>query len=150
MKTKGREIFLISPAGRLSLETREKIERYVAHLEAEGCDVHWPLRDTRPDNSDICLSNLRQIMERPEIHIWYNEKNGYSKFDMGALLMLVEVLKWDKKVVLANREDVFFPKEESLIGAIQKTIERQSELRQRTEEYVRQKNLNKQKTKTRL
>lgn len=105
-----REIFLICPVRNVPPETLEKIKKYVANLEKDGCDIYWPYRDTNqvdPSGGlEICRTNFDKIMHAKEIHIWYDETSGGSKFDMGGVFMLVEMLGWNKKIVIANESEI--------------------------------------------
>lgn len=103
------KIFLISPVRNIPLETYEKVWAYVARLEGAGYSVHWPIRDTKQEDQTggfvICKTNFAKIIEADEIHVWYDEASGGSKFDMGGVFMLVEMLGVKKKVVIANDDE---------------------------------------------
>ncbi len=107
---KERNVFFISPVARISPETLEKNAVYVAKLENEGCKVHWPYRDTEQNDPTgglkICRTNCDAIMHANEIHIWYDKTSSGSKFDMGGVFMLVEMLGWNKKIVIANDTEI--------------------------------------------
>ena len=104
------KIFLISPVQRAVPEMQERIAGYVESIERAGHQIHWPIRNTKQDDPtggyDVCKVNFRGIMEADEIHIWYEETSGGSKFDMGGVFMLVEMLGWKKKVVIVNDGEV--------------------------------------------
>ena len=104
------KIFLISPVRGIDEATRRKIEEYVRELEEQGREVHWPFRDTKQDDPtggyEICRTNFRAIVNANEIHIWYDETSQGSKFDMGGVFMLVEMLDWRKKIVIANDGEI--------------------------------------------
>ncbi|MEX1061810.1 MAG: hypothetical protein WEC39_01725 [Patescibacteria group bacterium] len=102
-----KKIFLICPVRNATPEVTGQIETYVAKLEAEGCKVHWPARDTDQTDShglSICLTNFRAIQEADEIHIWFDPESYGSVWDEGGLFML-HLLEGTRKVVLANRVD---------------------------------------------
>ncbi len=105
-----RKVFVICPVRNVTPKILEKIETYVAKLKNEGCDVYWPYRDTNqidPSGGlEICRKNFSEIIRREEIHIWHDEASGGSKFDMGGVFMLVEMLGWNKKIVIANDAEV--------------------------------------------
>jgi len=109
-----RSAFFISPvAGVIDGKNPvliEKLRRYVVSLEKEGCEVHWPLRDTEQVDPTggytICRTNFRAIIDKDEIHIWYDESSGGSKFDMGGVFMLCEMIRAEKKIVIANEDEV--------------------------------------------
>ena len=102
-------IFLISPVHLSSDGTNLRISGYVNQLEKAGAIVHWPIRDTKQDDPTggftICRTNCPAILDADEIHIWYDETSNGSKFDMGAVFMLVEMLGAKKKVVIANEKE---------------------------------------------
>ena len=139
-----RKIFLISPVAGASPEDIEavkqkrpdlikseelrKIYSYVENLEDGGSNVHWPLRDTEQNDPTggyvICRTNLGEIMEREEVHIWYAETSGGSKFDMGAVFMLVEMLGFEKKLVIVNENEVVDNSKKSLFKVFKNLIAR--------------------------
>lgn len=104
------KVFLISPVRLSSDEINARISAYVKQLEVTGAQVHWPIRDTKQDDPTggltICRTNCQAILDADEIHIWYDETSNGSKFDMGAVFMLVEMLGAKKKVVIANENEV--------------------------------------------
>lgn len=104
-----KKIFVICPVRNAEPDIQEKISEYVANLEAEGHEVYWPARDTEQQDPtgglQICRANFREIMEANEIHIWYDETSGGSKFDLGGVFMLVEMLRWHKRIVIINEKE---------------------------------------------
>lgn len=104
------KIFLISPVARATPELNKKIAAYVRKLEKKGHTVHWPIRDTKQTDETggylICLTNFTAMMDADEVHVWYDETSGGSKFDLGGLFMLREIEGVYKKVVIANRKNV--------------------------------------------
>ncbi len=114
-----KSIFLISPVrGVINGENPEleaKLRKYVADLEKRGYRVHWPLRDTHQEDPTggyrICRTNFRTIIDADEIHIWYDENSQGSKFDMGGVFMLCEMLGMKKKIVIANEGEVIDDKD---------------------------------------
>lgn len=120
------KIFLISPVAGASPEDIAAIKRkdpdaikseelrkiyfYVDKLEKDGKKVHWPIRDTYQDDPTggylVCRQNLTEILRSDEVYIWYDEKSGGSKFDMGATFMLTEILGYRKKVFVPNADGV--------------------------------------------
>ncbi len=100
------KIFLISPSRLATPKILEKVGQYVAKLEKEGHQVHWPYRDTEqndPVGINICDTNLRKILEADEVHIWYLRKSQGIHFDFGAVYILVRVLGYKKKIIFVNR-----------------------------------------------
>lgn len=104
------KIFLISPVRNADSAVQEQLASYVKTLEDSGCRVHWPMRDTEQNDPSggyqICRTNFQAILDSDEIHIWYDETSGGSKFDMGGVFMLVEMLGYWKKVVIPNSDAV--------------------------------------------
>ncbi len=103
-------IFLICPVAKAEPETQKRIKAYVKGIEKKGHKIHWPNRDTKQDDPtggfEICRTNFRAILDADEIHIWYDETSGGSKFDMGGVFMLVEILKEKKKIVIVNDGEI--------------------------------------------
>ena len=103
------KIFLICPVRNPDKDTTIAIYEYVADLEAKGHQVYWPIRDTKQDDPSggyqVCRMNFTAILEADEIHIWYDETSNGSKFDMGGVFMLIEMLGYNKKIVIANRKE---------------------------------------------
>ncbi len=110
MPVKEVKVFLICPVAKCDLELEKRIADYVNRLEQMGTKVHWPKRDTEQKDSnggyDICKTNFQAIMATDEIHIWYSEASGGSKFDMGGVFMLTEMLGWKKRVVIVNEKEI--------------------------------------------
>lgn len=105
-----KSVFLISPVARITPEIEKKLRNYVSGLEKVGYDVHWPLRDTEQNDATggyvVCRINFKAIIDADEIHIWYDETSGGSKFDMGGVFMLCEMMGMRKKIVIANAHEV--------------------------------------------
>jgi hypothetical protein len=103
-------IFLISPVADKDPKKQKQIRAYVRKKEMEGHTVHWPIRDTKQDDStggyDICRANFTAIIKADEVHIWYDETSGGSKFDMGGVFMRCEMMGHKMKVKLANKDKV--------------------------------------------
>lgn len=104
------KIFLISPVKDAESKELGRVAAYVASLEDAGYRVHWPIRNTEQKDPtggyEICKANFAAILDADEIHIWYDETSGGSKFDMGGVFMLVTMLGQKKKVVIANDSEV--------------------------------------------
>lgn len=93
------KVFLISPVRQISDDEKVAIAAYVAKLESEGVQVHWPIRDTHQDDPiglQICNENKEAIAAADEIHLWYSPTSTGSIFDLGAAFAL------NKKLVLAT------------------------------------------------
>jgi len=103
-----KKIFVICPVRNADKATNEKILRYIERLEKQGHTVHWPPRDTDqsdPVGNKICLTNMTEIFKADEIHIWYDPASTGSHFDLGGVFMLVEVLGYEKRVILINDKE---------------------------------------------
>lgn len=140
------KIFLISPVAGASPEDVEAIKRkdpnaikseelrkiyfYVDDLEEDGEDVHWPIRDTHQDDPTggyrVCHQNFIGILDADEIHIWYDEKSGGSKFDMGGTFMLTEMLGERKKIVIANADEIIDNSKKSLFKVFKQVVFKQN------------------------
>ena len=122
------KIFLISPVKDAESKELERVAAYVATLESAGHKVHWPLTDTKQDDLtggyEICRTNFATILEADEIHIWYDETSGGSKFDMGGVFMLVEMLGWKKKVVIVNDGEVVDNSKKSFYKVFKHLVEK--------------------------
>ena len=120
-------IFLISPVQRITSEERKRLAGYVQTLEASGARVHWPIRNTEQDDPTggyrICRENCHAIISADEVHIWYNETSGGSKFDMGVLFVLIEMLGWSKRVVIANDAELVESEGKSFLKVMRRLIE---------------------------
>lgn len=123
-KKKQKKVFLISPVRNALPALNEQIGNYVKELENERYAIHWPSRDTvQVDPSggyEICRTNFRAILEADEIHVWYDETSGGSKFDMGGVFMLVAILHFPKKIVIANEHDVVDNSQKSFFKVLQR------------------------------
>jgi len=135
-------IFLISPVAGTSAEDIEavkqrhpdliksmelkKIYSYVENLENSGNGVHWPLRDTKQDDPTggfkVCKDNFSAIFWSDEIHIWYNETSGGSKFDMGGVFMLAEMMGFKKKIIIVNEDEIKDESKKSLFKVFKHLI----------------------------
>ena len=106
-----KRIFLICPVRNTPPEIKAKVEAYVAKLEAESKIVYYPARDTDQDDPiglRICLDNRWGIRQAHEVHIWYHKGSTGSVLDFGV------VLQMEKKLVIANPEDLQPTPEKSL------------------------------------
>lgn len=108
-KEKQKKVFFISPVRNVSGEIYERNSDYVAKLERDDILVHWPIRDTKQDDPsggyEICKTNFRAILEADEIHVWYDETSSGSKFDMGGVFMLTQMIGFRKTIVIPNQAD---------------------------------------------
>lgn len=121
------KVFLISPVRGIDEATRLKIEAHVQKLEKQGHEVHFPLRDTKQDDPtggyEICRANFRAMINAQEVHVWYDETSNGSKFDMGGVFMLVEMLDWQKRVVIVNDNEVTDNLEKSFYKVLRRLAE---------------------------
>ncbi|MDP3725759.1 MAG: hypothetical protein Q8R36_01005 [bacterium] len=122
-------IFLICPVTRVVEEEQKKIRKYVEDLEKKGNSVHWPMRDTEQNDPthgyEICKTNFQAIIAADEIHIWYNETSGGSKFDMGGTFMLVEILGMSKKIIIANDGELEIGAKKSFLHVFRRIMTQQ-------------------------
>lgn len=96
-----KRIFIICSVRGMDDAYREKLEKYVAKLEAEGNQVHLPHRDTDQTASGlgICMQNTDAIRDADEVHIFYSSKSTGTHFDMGSAFAM------DKKIVIVESEE---------------------------------------------
>ncbi len=109
-RKKKKKIFFISPVRVATPEIIEDCEKYVKKLEKEGNEVFWPRRDNPHQETDlvginICDMNFEKIFEYPEIHVWYLKESSGSHLDFGGVYMLLRILKYEKKIVFANKNE---------------------------------------------
>ena len=107
-----KKIFIIGPVRDIGSELMNRIGDYVKKLEKNGCEVHWPARDTDqndPIGLQICLTNGSKIFESDEIHIWFDPSSKGSLFDR-AMLCSFLFHGSKKKIVIINQTD-FSPTE---------------------------------------
>lgn len=106
-----KKIFIICPVRNATVAVKRFLQEYIEKLEREGSIVHYPPRDTNqsdPVGDAICRTNFRAIVEADEIHVWYDLKSLGSHFDLGGVFMLVEILEYEKKVVVINADELQF------------------------------------------
>ena len=84
------KIFLACPVRNISDEYRESIERLVAQLEAEGHQVHYPLRDTDQQAFElqICSDNRQAIENADVVYVIWDGKSQGVLFDLGMAFAL--------------------------------------------------------------
>ena len=128
---KKKKVFLISPVRNADPDVTALIEAYVADLETHGYTVHWPARDTKQNDPtggwNICVTNFTKMFEADEVHVWYVKTSAGSLFDMGGLFMLIEIMKMNKPVVIANEVDVEDDKEPKSFFKVLKRLEKASQ-----------------------
>lgn len=105
-------IFLICPVRNASDVAKQEIGEWIDAKEKEGKIVHYPARDTCQDDStggfNICMTNLTAMKNAHEVAIYYEPNSAGTKFDLGALFMLKEVMGSGVKFTLVNKLD--YPK----------------------------------------
>ncbi len=97
------DVFLICPVRAASPEQKERMESYIATLEAQGLRVYYPARDTNQEDETgfrICQDNVTAIQKSKEVHIFFDPTSSGSKFDLGAAFAS------EKKLVIVNPEEV--------------------------------------------
>ncbi len=118
------KIFVICPVRSIDPYALVAIEMYVKSLELKGHQVHWPPRDTEQVDPtggyEICRTNFKAILEADQVHIWYDEKSSGSKFDMGGVFMLVEMLGYNKRIFIINSGAVIDDKDKSFYKVFQR------------------------------
>ncbi len=86
---KQKSVFIICSVRDADNATRKKLEAYKRSLEAQGYKVHLPHLDTNQEASghDICLQNMKKILEADEIHIFFVSTSYGSHFDLGVTFL---------------------------------------------------------------
>lgn len=117
-----KKVFFISPVARATGELRTELEAYVQNLEANGHEIHLPHRDTEQKDPtggyNVCKTNVRAIMNCDEVHIWYDETSGGSKFDIGVTFTLVVMMGYNKKIKIVNDDKVTCENEKSFLKVL--------------------------------
>ena len=128
---KKKKIFLISPVRNADPDVMALVEAYVRDLETHGCIVHWPSRDTKQNDPtggwNICLANFTKMFEADEVHVWYVKTSAGSLFDLGGLFMLVEIMKMEKPIIIANEVDVEDKEPKSFFKVLKRLVKASKE-----------------------
>jgi hypothetical protein len=85
------KIYLICPVRNAAPEVTKQMEAYVAGLEGQGHQVHFPPRDVNqgdPDGFEICRSHLAAMKECDEVHVYWDPNSKGSHFDLGMAFAL--------------------------------------------------------------
>lgn len=95
-----KKIFIICTIRSASKSYIEKLEKYVFNLEKMGYKVYAPHRDTNQNalGYQICLQNMKGIIDSDEVHIFYNSKSQGTHFDMGM------AFAFNKKIIIVENE----------------------------------------------
>jgi len=98
-------IYIICPVAN---GTPSSVENHVQKMEEEGHQVHFPPRDVNQDDTTggyrICVEHGRAMRESDRVDVFYDERSGGSKFDLGMAFILnkrinlVEVLNQDESM----------------------------------------------------
>lgn len=103
-----KRIYIICSVRNRQKEEEEKVLNYVAKLEAEGCVVRCPFRDT-DQNDEIGLRIVHDhevdIRWADEIHVIWNPQSQGSLWDV-AQARMAQYFMPKKKIILANIEEV--------------------------------------------
>jgi hypothetical protein len=86
------KIYLICPVRNASKDQLEGMREYVANLEAQGHEVHFPPRDVDQSNDDggvrICYEHRAALFECDRVDIYWDPMSYGSHFDLGMAFML--------------------------------------------------------------
>lgn len=87
--TKQKKVFVICPVRIADSATRKKLEAYKKLLESQGYIVHLPHLDTdqKASGYEICMQNMKAILEADEIHIFFDSSSYGSHFDLGVAFL---------------------------------------------------------------
>jgi len=103
-KLRKKRIYIVCPVRKLTETERPVILEYVAKLEAQGCEVHCPFRDTdQVDEIGLRITSeheVKDIIWADEIHIWWNPTSQGSLFDFAQARMAGYFTP--KKIILIN------------------------------------------------
>ena len=99
-------VFVICPVRMADSATRQKLEAYKRTLESQGYKVHLPHLDTDQEASgyEICLQNMKAILEADEIHIFFVPESYGSHFDLGVTFLACYLNKEKVIKVIENPE----------------------------------------------
>lgn len=88
-------VFIICSVRGMDAIYKSRLEKYAQSLEALGCIVYFPHRDTNQNESglNICLQNRRAIKWADEVHIFYSGKSQGTHFDLGMAFMSRKKIK---------------------------------------------------------
>lgn len=96
-----KRIFFICPVRNITKEQQIKINNITKNLEASGCIVHVPYRDTNQNDESggikICMDNLRALKDADEVYVFYDKDSQGVHFDLGMAFAL------NKTIVYVNR-----------------------------------------------
>lgn len=100
-----KKIYLICPVRFCDEKTRAEMDGYVAGLEAQGHQVHYPPRDVcQTDDGiglDICEAHADAMEEADEVHVWWVPESRGSHFDFGMAYAIRRLRHLP--IVLANK-----------------------------------------------
>jgi len=103
-----KKIFLICPVRFASEEEKQILADYVAGLENQGFQVHYPSRDTNQVDPtggyQICTDNRKAIINADEVHLYWSKASQGSLFDLGVAFS--EHIDKGKPIKLVNRKDI--------------------------------------------
>ena len=99
-------IFLISPVANSNKEIEEQIEQYIGKQKEEGNFVYYPLIHTTQNAPEIsiCNQNLQAIIDADEVHIYFQEDSGGSKFDLGMAFVLKKKIKLINQIEKSDKK----------------------------------------------
>jgi hypothetical protein len=98
------KIYVICPVRNVTEEQIEEVRDYVAQLEAEGHDVHYPPRDVEQDDPTgwgIVMGHGNAMKEADRVDIFWDKTSSGSHFDLG----MAWSLEKDIKLVKTYQED---------------------------------------------
>ncbi|MEI6119262.1 MAG: hypothetical protein WCP92_08995 [bacterium] len=84
-----KKVFVICSVRMADTATKQKLEAYKKKLEAQGYRVHLPHLDTDQNASgyQICLQNMKAILDADEVHIFFVPSSYGSHFDLGVAFL---------------------------------------------------------------
>ncbi len=124
-KENNKRIYLVSPVRNLTEDIKIKLLAYTEKLEKEGCIVKLPFRDTNQIDEiglRITKEHIEDIIWADEIHIWLRIENDKiasegSLFDCAQALIAKKFMP-DKKIIIANIDEIEATKDKSYINVL--------------------------------
>ena len=90
------KIFIICPVRNIKKQENQTIQQYIAKLESQGHQVHYPPRDTNQNDKvgfNICTENKHAVESADEVHVYWNPTSTGSLFDLGMAFALGKTIQ---------------------------------------------------------
>ena len=85
-----KKVFIICSVRNATIWQMRRMEQAVQDLESQGCEVHWPPRDTDQNarGIEICRQNMEAIKQADVVWLFYEAGSQGTHFDMGVAFAL--------------------------------------------------------------